>query len=230
MHLGKNNPEHAYFFNGHQLSKSEAEKDLGVTVDDNLNFNEHIVGKISKARQIWGMIRRTFKAIDWDTFPLLFKAFVRPHLEYANCVWFPAGKGTIKDIEGVQRAATKQVPGLQGLSYPARLRTLRLPTLKHRRRRGDLIEMFKMATGISDPNAVPPMTRVSEDIATRGHSHKLRRPISKTTLGHNRFTSRIVNDWNSLPSDIVESPTLNTFKNRLDKYFEDDPTVFDPDV
>ena len=66
--------------------------------------------------------------------------------------------------------------------------------------------------------------------STRGQQFKVRRPLSKTNLGHNRFTSRIANDWNSLPEDIVESPTINTFKNRLDMYFEYDPSVFDPDI
>jgi len=168
--------------------------------------------------------------IDWDTFPLLFKAFVRPHLEYANCVWSPAGKGTVKDIESVQRAATKQVPGLQRLSYPDRLRRLKLPTLKHRRRRGDLIEMFKMVSGAYDTDGIPSFEKVVANSLTRGHCYKIRRPISKTALGHNRFTSRIVNDWNFLPDDVVGSPTMNTFKNRLDKYFENDPSVFDPDL
>jgi len=230
MHLGKNNPKNEYYLNGHKLCKSESERDLGVMVNDELTFKEHIESKISKARQIWGMIRRSFIFIDWNTFSLLFKALVRPHLEYANCVWSPAGKGMIKEIESVQRAATKQIQGLQRLSYPDRLRALGLPTLKHRRRRGDLIEMFKIMTGLYDPSAVPSFESVSENKLTRGHRYKLRRPLSKTKLGHNRFTSRIVNDWNSLPHEIVESPTLNTFKNRLDEYFTYDPSIYDPDI
>jgi len=178
MHLGKNNPKNGYNLNGHNLCKSEFERDLGVIVDDELTFKEHITSKISKARQVWGMIRRSFVFIDCNTFSLLFKAFVRPHLEYANCVWSPAGKGLIKEIESVQRAATKQIPGLQEISYPDRLRLLGLPTLKHRRRRGDLIEMFKIMTGLYDPSAVPSFERVSESNLTRGHYYKVRRPLS----------------------------------------------------
>jgi len=78
MHLGKHNPENDYIMSGHKLCKLESERDLGVIVDNNLTFDEHITEKVSKARQIWGMIRRTFRLIDWNTFPMLFKAFVQP--------------------------------------------------------------------------------------------------------------------------------------------------------
>ena len=90
--------------------------------------------------------------------------------------------------------------------------------------------MFKMVSGAYDTDGIPSFEKVVANSLTRGHCYKIRRPISKTALGHNRFTSRIVNDWNSLPDDVVGSPTMNTFKNRLDKYFENDPSVFDPDL
>ena len=148
MHLGRTNPKNKYFLLGAELQQTNTEKDLGVIVDDKLKFEEHIQSKISKGRQTWGLIRRSFTAIDTVTFPLLFKALVRPHLEYANSVWFPALKGQSIDIEHVQRSATKQVPGLRDLPYRERLRLLNLPTLKHRRRRGDLIEAYKMMSGM----------------------------------------------------------------------------------
>ena len=143
-------------------------------------------------------------------------------------VWFPSGKGTIREIESIQRAATKQIPGMQGMSYPDRLKSLRLPTLKHRRRRGDLIEVYKMTTGLYDLTAIPAFENAAENSYTRGHCYKLRRPQSRTNIGQNRFTSRVVSDWNALPDEVVESPTINTFKNRLDKFFQNDPTVYDP--
>ena len=64
-------------------------KDLGVVIDSDLNFEEHMHEKIKKANQTMGMIRRAFTFIDEDMFVCLFKAFVRPQLEYANAVWNP---------------------------------------------------------------------------------------------------------------------------------------------
>ena len=73
-------------------------------------------------------------------FTQLYKTIVRSHMEYAHAVWNPYMKSQIRDIEAVQRRATKQVPGLKDLSYEERLQKLNLPTLKFRRLRGDMIE------------------------------------------------------------------------------------------
>ena len=41
------------------------------------------------------------------------------------------------------------------------------------------------------------------------------------------FTVRIVNLWNSLPENVISANTVNTFKNRLDKFWSDQELVYD---
>ena len=65
------------------------EKDLGVHIDSNLSFEEHIAAKIKKANQIMGLIRKSFTYLDKKSFKRLYTALVRPHLEYAQSVWSP---------------------------------------------------------------------------------------------------------------------------------------------
>ena len=48
-----------------------------------------------------GIIRRSFANLDMETFCLLYKALVRPHLEYASSVWNPYKKKLIEEIENV---------------------------------------------------------------------------------------------------------------------------------
>ena len=76
-------------------------------------------------------------------FVKLYKAFVRPHLEYAQVIWSPHLKRHIDIVENVQIRATKLVDGLQNLDYRERLQRLNLQTLAFRRLRGDIIEMHK---------------------------------------------------------------------------------------
>ena len=52
--------------------------------------------------------------------------------------------GDIEVIEKVQKRATKLVIQLKKLPYTVRLKELDLHTLKYRRTRGDMIEMFKV--------------------------------------------------------------------------------------
>jgi len=64
-------------------------------------------------------------------------------LEYANSVWNPHRKGQIKDLEKVQMRATELLMTVKHLSYKERLVRLKLPTLKFRCIRGDMIEVYK---------------------------------------------------------------------------------------
>ena len=116
--------------------------DLGVKFDDELSFSFHIYDKIALANKMLGIIKRNFVNMNKECFLLLYKSLVRSHLEYANSVWCPYKVGLINDIERVQRRATKLLVCIKGLSYEKRLEYLKLPTLKFRRLRGDMIEVF----------------------------------------------------------------------------------------
>ena len=131
MRIGKTNVEDIGYSlgNDQQLPKIEMEKDLGVNIDDKLNFSHHMSEKINKANKVVGMIRRTFLTMDKVMFTTLYKTLVRPLIEYANQVWSPLLIKDIVAIENVQRRATKMVPGLKDMSYEDRLRELNLPSL-----------------------------------------------------------------------------------------------------
>ena len=90
-----------------------------------------------------------------DIFCLLYNAIVRSHLELASSVWNPHTKDNIEALEKVQRWATKLVKTMKNLSYKDRLRQLKLPTLKYRRIRGDLIEVFKIVTNNGKNSKLP---------------------------------------------------------------------------
>jgi len=207
------------------LERTSKEKDLGVIWDEDLKFREELANRVQKANNIMGVIRRTYVYLDENTFTLLFKSLVRPHLEYAAPVWDPHYKKDKALLEGVQRRATNQIPSLKDLSYPERLRKLGLPTLRYRRLRGDMIEAYKMMNGLYDAE-VEGMLELSENQNTRGHSLKLKKKRGESVLRQNSFGNRICNHWNSLTEYIVNAPSLNAFKNRLDVYWKEHPLKF----
>ena len=75
-----------------KFEKLTREKDLGVIIDQALNFSKHISTKVSKANQKLGIIFRTFTYMDTDMFLNLYKSIVRPHIEYAVTVCSPLYK------------------------------------------------------------------------------------------------------------------------------------------
>ena len=107
------------------------------------------------------------------------------------------------------------IPELKHLSYDDRLRKLKLPSLAHRRRRGDMIFMFKLISGklnIDTQN----FFKISET-TTRGHKYKVFKKHAKKLTRINSFSQRVVNDWNALPAEIVEAKSIISFKHDLDK-------------
>ena len=75
----------------------------------------------------------------------IYKALVRPHLEYcSNTSAQPQCMKTSKGCKiDVQRRATKIVPEMKNYDYATRLKKLALPSLSYRRKRGDMIEVYK---------------------------------------------------------------------------------------
>jgi len=81
------NQSHSYFSHYIFLEyRGFEEKDLGVVVDSNLQFDNHILGKVKTANRILGLIKRCFKNLDIQSFLLLYKALVRSHLDYTQTV------------------------------------------------------------------------------------------------------------------------------------------------
>ena len=218
---------HRYKLYGDELEHVFEEKDLGVIIDMELTFEEHMASKIKKANGIMGLIRRTFSFLDAETFKTLYTSFVRPHLEYANQVWSPFLRKHIKMVESVQERATKLVDGMQTMEYGERLQKLGLPTLHHRRERGDMIQVWKHFHSYDQATLSTnfrPLPRTN-----RKHSYQLtwnRPKDGKRGIQANSFYFRIAEAWNQLPTHVVDSENINTFKARLDATWMDSPTKF----
>ena len=215
--------KHNYYMNQIKIENVEFEKDIGVIFDNELEFDRHITEKINKAHSIYGMLRRTFKHLDEKTFIPLFKSMSRSQLDYASVIWNPYKEKYNEQIEKVQRRATKTLPNLKHLSYVERLKKLKLPCLKYRRIRGDLIEVYKIITGSYDEHILKNILKTKEDSGVRhsrrGHNFMLKTQTYKTKYRKNFFSLRITNIWNKLPHHVVNASSLNSFKNSVDRYF-----------
>ena len=110
----------------------------------------------------------------------------------------------------MQKRATKLVRSCKILSYKDRLIHLNLPTLKFRRLRGDMIEVFKILNGYHDGSSLPNLPR-KFDTRTRGNSLKLMHIRSKLDKRKYSFCSRVVCYWNSLDS-VDKASSINMFK------------------
>ena len=174
-----------------------------------------------------GLIRRSFSFLEKDLFRRLYTTFVRPHLEYAQSVWAPHLMKYINIIERVQERATRLVDGFRNMEYSDRLKLLNLPTMAHRRARGDMIELwrhFHTHDRSTLSESFKPRQRPSRQHGLQLQHNKSRDGVRG--IERNSFYHRVTDVWNKLPKHVVECPTIDKFKTALDNFWENEPSKF----
>jgi len=222
LHFGRNNPMHKYTIGKHKLAAASNARDLGVIVDTSCKPSLHVNKIAKRAHAVLSQVRRATTIRDSQTFPQLYKTFIRPLLESAAPVWSPSKREDVSVLERVQRRAFRMISDMGHMSYDEKLQSLGVQTLEDRRRRGDAIEIFKTINGFND---VDPATwfnfvRDRHDLNTRSFvDNGIVPEKASLNIRRNFFTNRAAKVWNSLPTDIKSATSVNAFKNGYDYYY-----------
>jgi hypothetical protein len=219
MHVGRGNPGYTYYLNGTELSTTEEEIDVGITVQKSLKPGRHCEKAANRATAILKLILRNFHYRDRNVFMKLYKQYVRPHLEYSSPAWSPSSRADIEKLEAVQRKALSQVAGLQGKSYEQRCEELKLESLEERRKKQDMKLVHSMLLGKGNIRCETLFEKASNRQGARTRNtdgvNNLKQPMARTELRKNSFAVRTINQWNGLPEDLKSCTTTEQFKRQI---------------
>ena len=208
---------------GKPIYSENVVKDLGVYIDKDLCWREHINEKTAEASRKAGWVLRTFSIRDRETMMLLYKTYVRSIIEYCCALWSPHLVCDITRVESIQRSFTAKIAGCSNMNYWDRLKHLDLYSLQRRRERYMVILVWKIYQGMI-PNNINIIFQHSD---RRGVT--CLRPLGNSkyssinTMRFHSFSSTAAALYNAVPSEIKSIPTLTKFKAALDSFIQKFP-------
>jgi len=174
--------------------------------------------RLLKQTESWAWFIDGLKILTRKVYLIIYKGFIRPHLEAGVCNTSMVPQKTAHIWKGTLNTWKKYNEGRRScskLSYEQRLRKLNLTTLRTRRQRGDLIEAYKIITRKENIKSENFFHIYSNGYYTTGHCFKLiattmvlylitMLPLSRLELRRNFFSQRVVSNWNSLSVHVIE--------------------------
>ena len=236
----KNKSSYMYNLNEHILQVVDAHPYLGVQLSNDLRWTQHINGVAKKASSTLGFLRRNLQSSPPECRKAAYISLVRSTLEYSAIIWDPHHQGEIDRLERIQRKAarfiTRDYKSRQPGAMTNMLQKLKLPELQTRRQHLRLAFLFKVARGTVP--ALPPeeyLTKIenkrrirptrNSDFASqniisrqsRNHSNCFVVPHAKSEVYKNSLFARTIPQWNSLDENIINSPSVASFKSALER-------------
>ncbi len=191
-------------------------KDRGVIVGNNLSWNKHIQGTVSKANRVIWLLKRALGCKQ------LYASFVRSLLEYCPQVWGGTTKANITSLERVQRHATNYILGYPVLDYKERLSELSLLPLSYRREHPDLCFLVKCFNSEYNVDISQFITVMEGGRETRYNNNtmKLKHVLCRTEAFRRSYFNRIVYIWNLLPEDGRLCQETEQFKRIIKEFYQ----------
>lgn len=193
-------------------------KYLGVTVTSDLTWNEHITNICARGKRLTGFLYRSFRQADVQTLSRLYRALVRPCLEYCGAVWDPHQLHLITKLERVQGFAAKVATRRWDTGGLELAGTLGWPGLAARRSYFRICVCRRILRGLSiiPPDAFTPHPAALS--VRHQNSAPLFRPFASTNYRKQAFFIGVVPLWNAIPDSIISLATDMSFKRQLRAY------------
>lgn len=191
---------------------------LGLDISKEVQFYDHLEDKAKLTSKKLGVLNRAKRYFDPAQRLMLYKAQIRPHMEYCSHLWAGAPHYQLLPFERIQKRAVR-------IADDPRLSDS-LEPLDLRRNVGSLSVFYRIFNGECSEELfnLVPAAQFRYRTTRRGnrlHAHHLEAWRSSTTRFSRSFLPRVCKMWNELPPTVFpQSYDLGSFKRRVNSYLK----------
>ena len=207
-----------FFIGGSQVENVDRAKYLGVIIDKNLNWEEHISNVRTKVSRAIGFLKYSRKFLPQNTLSKMYSGIVEPHFRFCCSVWGCCGVTKLQTLQKLQNRAARIVTK-SNFDTPSigLIQSLKWPTVSDIIRGETATTVYKSLNGLV-PEYLSSLfkkrsTRNVREL--RNTETDLSIPLRKTNNGQRAISFRGPKLWNSLELDVKQAPSLATFKRRI---------------
>ena len=205
--------------NGTHLNRVNFTKSLGVLIDENLTWSNHINAISKKISSGIGSIKRISHCVPPATLQNIYHGLVQSHFDYCSVVWGNCTKTLSDKLQKLQNRAVRVLthPSYDGDANQL-ITELGWDNLEIRRQKLKAEMVYKPLNGLT-PNYLSSKFIQRSDVITsynlRDSENKLAIPLPRTNYYKNSFGYSGAVLWNSLPSAARQATSLNNFRRLL---------------
>ena len=202
-----------------KIWESAKEKLLGITIDRNLNFETHINNICSKANRKLSALGRVSRLMPLKKRKLVFNAFIKSQFAYCPLVWMFHDRKVNSKINRLHERALRIVYNDDLSTFDKLLEQDGEFTIHERNVQLLAIEMYKAKNGIG-LEIMNDMFQEKVKISTKLRTQsEFQVPRSRTVhMGDDSLRHLGPLIWNTVPSDLKNSSTLNSFRENIKKW------------
>jgi hypothetical protein len=205
-------------FQDTQITEVKTHKHLGLTFSSDLKWSQHINELQVKAYKRLNILKNLKYKLDRNSLETTYMSFIRPTLEYADCVWAGTYDTDLNKLEKVQTDAMRIVSGATARSNINNLyEELCWPSLGQRRLQHTLTMFYKITHGEAPAylcNILPQTVGARNEYKLRS-AHKIDIPFARLECYRRSFFPFASREWNKLSYDTIMSPSIKDFKKAI---------------
>lgn len=207
-----------------EIERVECVKIIGLIIDEQLNFSNHIQQIKSRIIPFTAKLLRIRRFLTDETALKLYYAHIYSHLIFMNTIWSVAPKYLIESLAVIQRRALRIVLRKDRLCHNTELFTGKIFPLAAILSLHENIMLFKMKHEMTKNNVTLRTVQMMHNHNTRNRFDLVGINTS-SAIGQNNFYYRAIRSFNSLPDDIKKFNSIGLFKNRLKEHLAKSITI-----